>query len=129
MSVLITSQYSPRSSTGVCFCTCTRLLVWKSAVTSAKRRLFAADDHFKTLMKFLPLVWSPSARLVRLHAAFSFFFLLSFPTIPPDLFPFAFSFLFFGLLVVMFFCLKAGTTKAKQYAMFECVLTPRLHKA
>lgn len=71
---------------------------------------------------------SPAARLVRLHGALSFFF--------PPLFPHHTSwfislcfFFFYGLLVVMFFCLKAGTTEAKQYAMFECVLTPRLHKA
>lgn len=79
MSALITSKYSPRSSTGVCFCTCTRLLVWKSAVTSAKRRLFAADDHFKTLMKFPPLVWFSSCSACTTARRFEFFF--------PPLFP------------------------------------------
>lgn len=79
MSALITSKYSPRSSTGVFFCTCTCLLVWKSAVTSAKRRLFAAADHFKTLMKFLPLVWFSSCSACTAARRFEFFF--------PPLFP------------------------------------------
>lgn len=101
MSALITSKYSPRSSTGVFFCTCTRLLVWKSAVTSAKRRLFAAADHFKTLMKFLPLVWFSSCSACTAARRFEFFFPSSLS--PPHLLIY-FPLLFLFFLVSLSLC-------------------------
>lgn len=73
---------------------------------------------------FFLLFGSPSVWLVQLQRALSSSL---FPSHKSDLF-FFLSLFFFHLLVVMFSVLKQAH-RGKQYTMFECVLTPRLHKA
>lgn len=94
----------------------------QNAVTSVKCLLCAADAHFKTLMKFFPLVWFSICLACTTARRFEFF-----SSILPSYLRFIF-FLFFSLLVVMFSVLKQAH-QGKQYTMFECVLTPRLHRA
>lgn len=73
--------------------------------------LLTGDARFKTLMKFL--FGSPSAWLVQLHNALSFSPLFRLPVRTSR-------FIFSSVL--------KQAHQGKQYTMFECVPTPRLHK-
>lgn len=95
----------------------------QSGVMSDKCLLCAADTHFETLMKFfsLPLVWFSICSAPTAAKLFEFF---SISSLKSDFFDFP---VFLTSLVI--FSVLQQAEGSERYTMFECVLTPHLHKA
>ncbi len=93
----------------------------QSAVTSTKCLLCAADAHFKTLMKFFPLVWFSIC--LACTTAWSFeFFLFYFPLYLPFI-PFKKK----KPPCRYVFCLKAGTSRQAIHHVWMCSDTSSSH--